>query len=58
MDGVKVTVPKDVWFGHETPTPVQQAAMDQRSEDSARGGKMLLLLLLVTLQAASSAIEL
>ena len=55
MGGVKAVVPEDVWGGHKAPTPVQQAAMDQRSKDSARGGKMMLL---VALQAASSAIKL
>eukprot|EP00903_Cladosiphon_okamuranus_P017739 g16331.t1 len=38
VDGVMVTVPEAVWVGHEAQTPVQQAASDQRSEDSARGG--------------------
>ena len=49
MDGAKVTVPEAVWAGHVAPSAVQQAAMDQRSEDSARGGKMLSMLSMLLL---------
>ncbi|CAM9260534.1 unnamed protein product, partial [Pylaiella littoralis] len=38
VDGAKVTIPMAVVEGREAPTPLQQRAMDQRSEDSSRGG--------------------
>ena len=46
MDGAKVTIPMAVVEGNEAPTPLQQRAMDQRSEDSSRGGKLWFLYVL------------
>ncbi|CAN0280325.1 unnamed protein product, partial [Ectocarpus sp. 4 AP-2014] len=38
VNGQKVTVREGVWQGREAATPAKEAAMRQRSEDSASGG--------------------